>query len=171
AGVREHVVLSVSGTNGWRISGSDRTGAAGGSTPPGNDLPDNDIAGRPGDADGAAAAVEVVEQYYAAINAKDLRRAYSLWSGSGAASGQSFDDFARGYAETARVRVEFGAPGRIEAAAGSRYVTVPVVITADTSAGVRERFSGTYTLRRSVVDGATAEQRSWRIQSADIARR
>ncbi|MGH7446056.1 MAG: hypothetical protein ACRELT_00755, partial [Longimicrobiales bacterium] len=79
AGVREHVVLSVSGTNGWRISGYDRTGAAGGSAPPGSGLPDNDVAGRPGDPGDAAGAVEVVEQYYAAINAKDLRRAYSLW--------------------------------------------------------------------------------------------
>ena len=56
------------------------------------------------------------------------------------------------------------------AAAGSRYVEIPVRITAVATDGGRRAFSGSYTLRRSVVDGATAEQRAWRIYSASIRR-
>jgi hypothetical protein len=60
------------------------------------------------------------------------------------------------------------APGAIDAAAGSRFITIPVAITATRSDGSVHRFDGTYTLRRAVVDGATAEQRAWRIASADL---
>ena len=58
----------------------------------------------------------------------------------------------------------------IEGAAGSRYVEIPVRIAATLRDGSRESFSGHYVLRRSVVDGATAEQRAWRIYSAAIRR-
>ncbi|MGH9457098.1 MAG: hypothetical protein ACRD2J_05595 [Thermoanaerobaculia bacterium] len=121
-----------------------------------------------GDTDANANAAGVVEAYYAAIDAGEYERAYSLWSGDGSASGQTLEQFRSGFAETADVRVETGEPGRIEGAAGSRYVTIPVEITATTRAGETQRFSGTYTLRRSVVDGATAEQRAWRIHSASL---
>jgi len=59
----------------------------------------------------------------------------------------------------------------IEGAAGSQYATVPVTIGATLRDGRRQRFEGTYTLRRSVVDGATAEQRRWRIVKADLRER
>jgi hypothetical protein len=113
---------------------------------------------------------EVIRQYYQAIEAGNFARAYALWGANGAASGQTLDQFAAGFAETAQVDVEIGTPGRIEPAAGSRYVEVPVVIRAVTTGGEVQRFEGTYTLRRSVVDGASAEQRRWHIYSADIAR-
>jgi hypothetical protein len=160
---REDVVISVHNVDGWRITAYEAPAAD--ATPSGSDsrsgaaLPDT------------AAAIAIIEQYYAAINSGEYRRAYSFWSDSGAASGLSFEEFTEGFAETAEVHVEVGAPGRIEGAAGSRYVTLPVVITAVTADGARQSFAGTYTLRRGVVDGATAEQRSWRIHSADIARR
>jgi hypothetical protein len=64
--------------------------------------------------------------------------------------------------------VEVGAPGRVEGAAGSRYVEIPVVVRARTRAGKAQRFEGTYTLKRTVVDGATPAQRSWRIASASL---
>lgn len=118
----------------------------------------------------AAAAVAVLQQYYTAIDEGDFRAAYALWSDGGASSGQTFDEFAAGYADTESVRVEPGKPGRIEGAAGSRYVVIPVVVHATTSDGARQRFVGGYTLRRSVVDGATTEQRNWRIYSAEVQR-
>jgi hypothetical protein len=110
----------------------------------------------------------VIRGYYAAINAKDYRRAYGLWGNGGTASGQSFDSFAAGFARTANVAVEIGDPGRVEGAAGSRYVEIPVVVRATTDDGDSQRFSGSYTLRRSVVDGATAAQRRWHIDSASL---
>ena len=117
-----------------------------------------------------SAAVDVIRRYYAAIATRDYPRAYALWSGGGSASGQTLEEFAAGFAETASVEVDIGRPGRIEGAAGSRFVEVPVVVRAVTTAGEAQRFEGTYTLRRSVVDGATAEQRSWRIHAAELRR-
>lgn len=113
-------------------------------------------------------AVAVVRDYYGAINARAYARAFALWSDGGRASGQSPQQFAAGFAETTGVSVEIMAPGRIGAAAGSHFVEVPVAYTAIRSDGTQHKYVGAYTLRRAVVDGATAEQRAWRIASADI---
>lgn len=115
-----------------------------------------------------ADAVAVVEAYYSAIAASQYPRAYALWSGGGQASGQSAQQFAGGFADTASVSVDVGTPGRIDAAAGSRYVEIPVSVTATRRDGSVHRYAGAYTLRRAVVDGATADQRAWRIASADL---
>jgi hypothetical protein len=115
-----------------------------------------------------AEAVAVVQAYYAAIAAQQYPRAYALWSGGGDASGQTAQQFAGGFADTATVSAEVGAPGRVDAAAGSRYIEIPVSITATRRDGSIHRYAGAYTLRRAVVDGATDEQRAWRIASADL---
>lgn len=118
----------------------------------------------------SAAAAAVIRTYYAAINARDYRRAYELWGDGGRASGQSYEEFAAGFAETASVEVEIGTPGRVEGAAGSRFVEVPVVIRATLRDGERQTFTGHYTLRRVVVDGAPPAARRWHIYSAEIVR-
>ena len=117
---------------------------------------------------GGDAAIAVVRSYYEAINASDFDRAHALWSDGGNASGQTAEQFARGFADTAGVVAHIEAPGRIEGAAGSRFIEVPVAVEARTRDGGVRRFVGAYTLRRSVVDGASPEQRQWRIASADI---
>ena len=68
----------------------------------------------------------------------------------------------------ASVSAEVGEPGRVDAAAGSRYIEIPVSITATRRDGSVHRYAGAYTLRRAVVDGASADQRAWRIASADL---
>jgi hypothetical protein len=118
--------------------------------------------------DGPDAAIAVLEAYYAAIRDKDYARAYRYWSGAGSASGKSFDEFRNGFADTATVAIRTGTPGRIDPAAGSRYIEIPVEITAKTTDGKTQQFRGKYVLRRSVVDGATEEQQQWRINSAEI---
>jgi hypothetical protein len=122
------------------------------------------------DAAGAQDAVAVIDAYYAAINGRDYDHAYRYWSGEGSASGQSLEQFTKGFTGTAAVEIRTGPPGRVDPAAGSRYVEIPIEITATTTAGETQRFRGHYVLRRSVVDGATAEQRQWRIASAKISR-
>ena len=110
----------------------------------------------------------VVRDYYAAINARDYARAYAIWSDSGRASGQIAAAVRR---RIRRYHRRFGrdlAPGAVDAAAGSRYIEVPVAMTATVADGSQRKFVGAYTLRRAVVDGASAEQRAWRIGSADI---
>jgi hypothetical protein len=113
-------------------------------------------------------AVAAVRDYYAAIDARQYARAYALWSGGGNASGQTPQQFAGGFADTVQVAVETQAPGRVDAAAGSRYIEVPVAIRATHADGSVHRYVGAYVLRRAVVDGASAEQRAWRIASADL---
>lgn len=153
-------------------------------TPPGDgDVvlppPDDELPAPPDDDDAqpevpspgeptAADAAAVVDTYYSAIAAGQYPRAYALWSGGGEASGQTAQQFAAGFADTASVSVDVGAPGRVDAAAGSRYVEIPVTVTATRRDGSVHRYAGAYTLRRAVVDGATAEQRAWRIASANL---
>lgn len=113
-------------------------------------------------------AIAVVRDYYAAINGRNFDRAYALWSDAGRASGQSLQQFSDGFDNTSGVSVEIMAPSRVDAAAGSRFIEVPVAFTATEQDGRERRFVGAYTLRRAVVDGATADQRAWRIASADL---
>ncbi|MEX1022811.1 MAG: hypothetical protein WD058_06660 [Dehalococcoidia bacterium] len=113
-------------------------------------------------------AVETLQGYFAAIDAGDLQAAYDTWGDSGAASGQTFEEFSAGYADTESVTVDIGEPGDLDPAAGSRYLPIPVEITSTLTSGETQQFEGTYVLRRSVVDGATAEQRAWSIYSADV---
>lgn len=113
-------------------------------------------------------AVAVIRSYYEAINSGDFDRAYVLWSDEGRASGKSPQQFAVGFIETTGISVELQPPGNVDAAAGSRYIEVPVAITATHRDGSQHRFAGKYVLRRAVVDGATPEQRQWRIASADL---
>jgi hypothetical protein len=113
--------------------------------------------------------VSVIRDYYRAINDRRFRDAYMLWSDSGRASGKTFAEFERGFAETSRVMVSTGAPSRVEPAAGSRYITIPVLVTATMKAGEVQHFTGEYDLRRSVVDGATADQRAWRINAGRLS--
>lgn len=140
---------------------------ADGSVPPLDGAPLEPVGDMPGEPT-PQDAVAVVRDYYAAINAGGYGRAYSLWSDGGRASGQSPQQFADGFAGTAGVSVEVMQPGRVDAATGSRYIEVPVAISARQADGSERRYVGAYTLRRAVVDGATPEQRAWRITSADL---
>ena len=113
-------------------------------------------------------AIDVIRHYYSAINAGAYGEAYALWSESGESSGKSEADFAAGFAKTASARVTIGDSVRLEGAAGSQFATVPVTVDATLRDGERQHFIGTYTLRRAMVDGATPEQRKWRIFSAKL---
>ena len=137
----------------------------------GNGVPGTSPGGNAWQADAptVAQAADVIRRYYEAITAGEHERAYRLWSNNGAASGQSLEEFRRGYAQTETVQADVGAPSEPEGAAGSVYVKVPVVVRAVTASGEQQHFEGTYTLRRSNVDGATAEQRAWRIYDAAIS--
>ncbi|MFX7922530.1 hypothetical protein ABTK16_19490, partial [Acinetobacter baumannii] len=62
-----------------------------------------------------------------------------------------------------------GHPGDIDAGAGQRFITVPVQPYARDKATHQPRyFIGSVTLHRTDVDGATPEQKQWRIRSIDL---
>jgi hypothetical protein len=113
-------------------------------------------------------AVAVIADYYAAIQRHDYAHAWALWSDGGRSSGQTLQQFTDGFDNTDAVSVQAGAPGRVDAAAGSRYLQIPVTVTATQHDGTTRRYVGSYTLRRAVVDGASADQRAWRIGSASL---
>lgn len=117
--------------------------------------------------DDTTAAVAVVRDYYRAISSRDYAAAYAMWGESGPPN-QTPETFAAGFAHTRTVSVTPGQPSRIEGAAGSRYIDIPVTIAATTDDGGTQRFEGTYTLRRAVVDGASEAQRRWHLYKATI---
>ena len=130
--------------------------------------PPSTVTDRTAVADTTGTPADVVRRYYSAIRARDYDVAYALWSQSGKASGKTRSEFAAGFSDTREVHATIGDSVRVEGAAGSQYATVPVKVDAVLQDGRRQHFEGAYTLRRAMVDGATAEQRRWRIYSADL---
>lgn len=117
---------------------------------------------------GSDEAVAVLRDYYAAINSHDFAAAYRLWRSD--RIGSSVEQFAAGFADVAGMSVQLGPPGPVDAGAGQRHIEIPVTVTATQRDGAVQRHRGSYVLQRTVVDGASAEQRSWRIVRADLHR-
>lgn len=156
--------------DGWKINSYQVTTPAGvAGVAPDTTSPSTLPGAATSDSTSPAAAADVVRRYYEAINAGEFRRAYELWGDSGKASGQTYQEFAAGFAQTASVEAEVGTPGRVEGAAGSRFVEVPVVIRAVLKNGAHQRFHGSYTLQRVVVEGASPAERRWHLFSAKIS--
>lgn len=118
---------------------------------------------------GPDAAVQVIRDYYAAINLRNYTGAYTLWRGQGQASGVSAERFSQDFANTSGVSVEIGQPSPIDAGAGQRHIEVPVSLVVRNTDGSEQRFRGQYVLQRTVIDGANDDQRAWRITSAQLS--
>jgi len=115
--------------------------------------------------DSAQGAADVVQRYYALIEAGRYGEAYRLRE----PGGPSAAEFAGSFARYAEYHAQIGAPGAIDAGAGQRYVTVPVQAYGRGKDGRAFHESGTITLHRTGdINGATAEQKSWRIRSIDL---
>ena len=129
-------------------------------------LPDDrtPVSEAPFAATSAQGAAEVVQHYFALVEARKYAEARRLWGGGGDASGKSEADFAADFAHYRDYHAEVGAPGRMEGAAGSSYVDVPVQLYGRLADGSPFRQRATVTLRRvNDVPGASAEQRRWHI--------
>ena len=122
-------------------------------------------AGAPPAASGERDAVAAVQAYYDALRRGDVGRAYAAWSDGGRASGRTPEQFAAGAGDMAIASVSIGEPGRVEGAAGGRYVEVPVTVTSRGRDGREVRQVGSYVMRTSQVDGAA---RGWHIASAEL---
>ena len=105
------------------------------------------------------AAGQVIQQYGALIEQDRFTEAAKFWRDAPAASAFLSQLRARGLKH-----LEIGNLGQPEGAAGSIYVTMPVIFyEAD------KRSSATVTLRRvNDVPGATPSQLDWRIYSASL---
>lgn len=142
--------------------------------PPGSPggLPDDrtPIAEGPIIPESAQGAAQLVERYAGLLEAGDFAGAYALWGDGGWASGMDAQAFAESWSKYAEVHGQIGAPGRVEGAAGSLYVDVPLQLYG-TLKGSGERFNmvGPITLRRvNGVPGATPEQLRWHISASGL---
>ena len=118
----------------------------------------------------AQGAANVVQTYYALLEAGHYPDARRLWSGVGEASGKTEAAFADSFRRFREYHAEVGAPGQIEGAAGSLYVDVPVRVYGRLRNGQSFEKRGTVTLRRANdVPGSTADQRRWHIARMDVA--
>lgn len=136
--------------DGWRIASADVREVAHGAEAP-QDLWD---------------PATLLDSYLAAINVGEYERAYTLWKDLGQASGQTYAEFAIGYAATEQVSAELGEP-RQDAGAGNVYAEVPVVLFARQTDGTTATYCGTYTVHRANVP--PFDQFGWRILGADIS--
>jgi hypothetical protein len=113
---------------------------------------------------GREAAADMVERYYAAINAHDYASAWMLWGGGG--GGKTLDAFTAGFAQTRRTHVDVGEVSDVEGGAGSIYVTVPVTVDAELADGRRQRFTGSYALRQ--INRGMGVSQGWHITTASL---
>lgn len=114
---------------------------------------------RPAAAGSAQAAARVLETYFALVESGRSAEAAKLRR-----DGQVYD-----VKPFARLNTQIGAPGRVEGAAGSLFVEVPVVLYGRFVTGGEYHASGKATLRRvNNVPGATAEQLEWRIEKIEV---
>ena len=85
------------------------------------------------------------------------------WSSADAA--KAFD---RNWRDDFEVHMEIGKPGDMEGAAGSIYITVPVIFYGKTKAADRSGAAADVILRRvNDVPGSTEAQRRWHIERID----
>ncbi|MBD0324863.1 MAG: META domain-containing protein [Pyrinomonadaceae bacterium] len=110
--------------------------------------------------------VELLASFYNAVNAKEYERAYRYWE----TLPGSFQDFARGYAETGSVRLIIEPPTRISSAAGSVYSEVPTVLAVRHRDGSERIFVGCYVTRKSNLRPSDVpKEEVWRIYRASMS--
>ena len=132
-------------------------------------LPDDrtPVSEAPFTADSAQGAASVVQTYYARIGAKKYADAYKLWEPEGV--GMTQGAFIASFDRYTQYNAQIGAPSDVDAGAGQRYVEVPVQLYGRFTTGKPFHMLGSVTLHRTGdIDGATAEQKRWRIKSTDI---
>jgi hypothetical protein len=117
----------------------------------------------PIDPKSAEAAGQVVQHYGALIEQRRFPEAERLWG-----RGDSAAQFTLQLKRYPEAHLEIGKPGDSEGAAGSIYVTVPVVFYGKDQNAVDYRRPADVILRRvNDVPGSTEEQRRWHIERID----
>lgn len=118
----------------------------------------------PIDPKSAEAAGQVVQHYGALIEQGRWTESWKLWSNPAAAK-----QFDRNWRNDSEVHMEVGKPADMEGAAGSIYISVPVVFYGKSKAGDSFRRPATAILRRvNDVPGSTEAQRHWHIERIDL---
>jgi hypothetical protein len=106
----------------------------------------------------------LLASYYNAINRQEYARAWAYWENP---PDPSFENFVRGFSDTASVLLAVRPPTWFEGAAGSTYTSIPALMTAKHTDGSRHNFVGCFVARRSNVGAAGAEQ-EWLLYEATV---
>lgn len=110
--------------------------------------------------------VALLTSFYDAVNAGEYERAYRYWE----TPPGTLQDFARGYAETAGVRLIVEPPTRVEGAAGSLYAEIPTLLVARQRDGGERVFAGCYVARKSSLRPTDVpKEEVWRIHRASMS--
>jgi hypothetical protein len=110
------------------------------------------------------AAGQVVQSFGALIEQKRWGEAEALWDDAGAARA-----FTVSLKKNRETHLEIGKPGDPDGAAGSIYVTVPIILYGKNAAGSDFRRGADATLRRvNDVPGSTPAQRRWHFERVDL---
>lgn len=108
--------------------------------------------------DDQTSPVHLLASYYNAINRGEYSRAWEYWE---TPPDPSFEDFAKGFADTRSVMLVVRPPTRSEGAAGSVYVAIPALLSATHTDGSRHNFVGCFVARRPNVGGPGVEEKWW----------
>jgi hypothetical protein len=103
---------------------------------------------------------EVLASFYNAVNRQEYARAYGYWE----TPPSPYDQFVRGYADTASVQLIVQPPTFIDAGAGNLHAAIPTVLMATRRDGSQQRFGGCYTTHK-----ANIQPDVWHLSQAQIA--
>ena len=121
------------------------------------------------DGKSALGAAQRLQAYCDAVATKRYGEAYAYWGDGGKRSGLTLAQFRDSFAKYAAYDCHLYTPGDMEGAAGSSYVTIPLKVTGALTKGGGFVLEGPITMRRvNDVDGSTAEQRRWHIESSGL---
>lgn len=104
--------------------------------------------------------------YFFDIDSHNYMRAYNFWR----TPPSTYSNFVAGYATTVQAVVQIGATNGIDAGAGQRYISFPVVIIASHTDGSRVSYTGCYSLHR-VAPGPVppgSPELQWHLNSANV---
>lgn len=112
--------------------------------------------------------IDLIYAYYDAIARRDFVRAYNYREGE-LRDEETLQEFSQGFADTSEIRLVVAPPFRVDAAAGSVYAEVPVLVSALEN-NTPQYFVGCFVARKSNVPvGSAAEpDPNWHLASADI---
>ncbi|BAV65089.1 hypothetical protein [Sphingobium cloacae] len=119
------------------------------------------------DPDSAQGAAQVVQGYYGLLEEKRYGDAQDLWNEKGSVGSEEDVLFAARFRGFSEIHANVGAPGEVEGAAGSLYVTVPVQVYGRLAATGKPWYMlRQVTLRRvNDVPGSSESDRRWHIES------
>lgn len=115
--------------------------------------------------DNPGSPVDLLASYYNAINLQDYQRAYSYRE----SISQSYEAFARGFADTLNVQLIVQPPTRIEGAVGSAYADIPSVLIATHRDGTLHTYAGCFVTRKINPQTPDMPDNLWHIYSAKVS--